>query len=120
MHAADFDRAYVLARGIARRPRSRPRPRLGLARVAVLGPALPLPGILGLPLRWVADGPLASTLLQVLAAHSAGRRGHRAPAARRPVPGVRASRSPSRAGIDEAARLRAALGRPLTDALRAA
>ena len=36
-----------------------------------LGPALPLPAILGLPLRWIADGPLASTLLQVLAAHAA-------------------------------------------------
>ena len=53
----------------------------GLTSVHALDPALPLPGVLGLPLRWIADGPLASTLLQVLAETSPSSPGAR------PLPG---------------------------------
>jgi hypothetical protein len=111
VHAADLDRADVLARTIAHDPDPELARVLGLARVDALSPALPLPGILGLPLRWIADGPLASTLLQVLAAHS--------PTAAGPDPyQAFAVALASRAGIGQATRLEAALGAPLTDALR--
>ena len=88
VHAADLDRADVIARTIAHDPDPELARVLGLSRVDALGPALPLPGILGLPLRWIADGPLASTLLQVLAAHRPAAAGA-ARRRRRPVPGVR-------------------------------
>ena len=72
--------------------------------------------MLGLPLRWVATGPLAGTLLQVLAPGSPSGAGDR------PVPGdpyeAFALALCSRAGIQETARLRAALGGPLSEALR--
>jgi hypothetical protein len=77
---------------------------------ATLGPALPLPALLGLPLRWIADGPLASTLLQVLAANA-----H--PQSSDPYQAFALALC-ARSGIHDATRLRAALGRPLTDALR--
>jgi hypothetical protein len=117
VHVADLDRADVLARTIAHDPDPELARVLGLSRVDALGPALPLPGILGLPLRWVADGPLAGTLLQVLAARPP------APASpARPLPGdpylAFAVALASRAGIHETTRLRAALGTPLTDSLR--
>ncbi len=117
VHAADLDRADVLARTIAHDPDPELARVLGLSRVDVLGPALPLPGILGLPLRWVADGPLAGTLLQVLAARPP------APASpAHPLPGdpyqAFAVALASRAGIHETTRLRAALGTPLTESLR--
>jgi hypothetical protein len=110
VHAADLDRADVLARTIAHDPDPELARVLGLAQVDALGPAMPLPEILGLPLRWIADGPLASTLLQVLAAHS--------PTAAGPDPyQAFAVALASRAGIGQATRLEAALGAPLTDAL---
>jgi hypothetical protein len=117
VHTADLDRADVLARTIAHDPDPELARVLGLSRVDAIGPALPLPGILGLPLRWVADGPLAGTLLQVLAARPP------APASpARPLPGdpyhAFAVALASRAGIHETTRLRAALGTPLTDSLR--
>jgi hypothetical protein len=117
VHAADLDRADVLARTIAHDPDPELARVLGLSRADALGPALPLPGILGLPLRWVADGPLAGTLLQVLAARTP------APASpARPLPGdpyhAFAVALASRGGIQETTRLRAALGTPLTDSLR--
>ena len=62
VHLTFADRAYALARSILHAPD------LSLASVDTLHPGLPVPGLLGLPLRWVADGALASTLLQVLAA----------------------------------------------------
>jgi hypothetical protein len=112
VHAADLDRADVYARTIAHDPDPELARVLGVARVDALGPALPLPGVLGLPLRWIADGPLASTLLQVLAAHS--------PTAAGPDPyQAFADALASRAGIQDATRLRAALGGPLAEALRA-
>ena len=117
VHAADLDRADVLARTIALDPDPELARVLGLSLADALGPALPLPGILGLPLRWVADGPLAGTLLQVLAARPP------TPASpARPLPGdpyyAFAVALASRAGIHETTRLVAALGTPLTDSLR--
>ena len=112
VHAADLDRADVYARTIAHDPDPELARVLGVARVDALGPALPLPGVLGLPLRWIADGPLASTLLQVLAAHS--------PTAASPDPyQAFADALTSRAGIQDATQLRAALGGSLAEALRA-
>jgi hypothetical protein len=116
LHATSLDGAHALARSIPRAASLGLAGVFGLASVRTLDPALPVPGVLGLPLRWVADGPLASTLLQVLAANppsgaSAG-----------PLPGdphlAFALALSSRAGIDETTRLKAALGGPLTDALR--
>jgi hypothetical protein len=98
VHASDLDRAYGLARSI-------PRP--------ADDPALPLSGVLGLPPRWIADGPLASSLLQVLAAN---------PPSSASAPGdpylAFALALSSGAGIHDTTQLRGALGNPLTDALR--
>ena len=109
-HVGGHDRAHALARSILHAPD------LTLASVDTLHPGLPVPGVLGLPLRWVADGPLASTLLQVLAADSPSGAGNR------PLPAdphlAFALALSSRAGINETTRLTADLGRPLTDALR--
>jgi hypothetical protein len=124
-HAADLDRAHVLAGGILHDPDLGLAAVFGLGSVGGLEPALPLPGFLGLPLRWVANGPLASTLLQALSANS--------PTADSPTadsPAAASAGPPgdpyrafalalsSRAGIDETTQLRAALGSPLTDRLR--
>jgi len=115
-HAAGLDRAHVLAGGILHDPDLGLAAVFGLASVGGLEPALPLPGFLGLPLRWVANGPLASTLLQVLSADSP------TAASAGPPPGdpylAFALALSSRAGIDETTQLRAALGSPLTDRLR--
>ena len=111
-HATSLDRAYDLACGIPRAADLDLASIFGLASFHTLDPALAVPGILGLPLRWVADGPLASTLLQVLAATSSSD----------PLPSdpylAFALALSSRAGIHETTRLRAALGSPLTDSLR--
>jgi hypothetical protein len=116
-HVAELDRADVVARGIAGGTDPDLARVLGLAGVPVFDPALPLPGILGLPLRWIGNGPLASALLQVLAANSAA-----AASAARPQPAdpylAFALALLSRAGIQETTQLRATLGRPLTDLLR--
>jgi hypothetical protein len=110
VHATGLDQAHALAGSILHAPD------LTLTSVDTLHPGLPVPGVLGLPLRWVGDGPLASTLLQVLAANSA------ADAGDRPLPGdpflAFALALSSRAGIHESTRLVADLDRPLTDALR--
>jgi hypothetical protein len=117
VHATDLDRADVIARRIACDPDPELARVLGLVGVHALDPALPLPGILGLPLRWVADGPLATTLLQVLAANSPS-----ATSTARPLPTdpylAFALALSSRTQIYETTQLRAALGRPLTDELR--
>jgi hypothetical protein len=116
VHATAFDRSYALARSVRDAPDPVLAAVLGLAGADTLDPALPLPGVLGLPLRWIADGPLASTMLQVLAPSS--------------PPNASASQPPSdpylafalalssRAGIHETTQLTAALGSPLTDVLR--
>lgn len=115
-HEKDLDRAGMLARGAAEGPLPDLARAFGITNVRDLDPALPLPAVLGLSLRWVAEGPLAAVLLRVLA----GTR----------TPDPQAGSLPadlyltfadalcSRAGIDETSRLRASLDRPLPDALR--
>ena len=114
VHVSSLDRARVLARGIPGGADLDLAAVFGLPSVHPLDPALPLPGVLGLPLRWVGGGPLAGTLLPVLAAG--------APAGAGQPPGnpddAFALALCSRAGIKEDARLRAALGGPLGDSLR--
>jgi hypothetical protein len=116
-HATYFESGYSLARSIPDAPDPDLARVFGLGSVPALDPALPLPGILGLPLRWVADGPLASTLLAVLAASQPA-----APGAPRPLPGdpylAFALALSSRAGIDDTTRLTATLGGPLAGVLR--
>jgi NACHT domain len=107
-HVEAFDRLYAVARGIAQTPGLDLAGVFGRDSVPVFDAAFPLPGVLGLPLRWGADAPLARTLLQVLAVHR--------------LPGdpylAFADALASRAGVDETTRLRAALDRPLTEMLR--
>jgi hypothetical protein len=116
VHAASLERAYALARGIPRAADLDLAGVFGLPSVHPLDPALPLPGVLGLPLRWVAGAPLASTLLPVLAA------GPPSGATDRPLPAdpheAFALALCSGAGIQDTMRLRAALGGPLGDAIR--
>ena len=110
VHAIDLDRADLLVRGVVNDAAPELARAFGVTGARTLDPALPLPAVLGLPLRWVADGPLASTLLQVLTETSPS------------VPDdpylAFALALSSRAGIHEATRLRAALGLPVTTALR--
>ena len=115
-HSAELVRACALARGIPSAAELDLAGLFGLASIPALDPGLPLPGILGLPLRWVADGPLASTLLQVLAANPPSRASAQ-PLADDPYLAF-AHELSSRAGIGETTQLRAALGAPLTHALR--
>ncbi len=107
VHDADLDRAYVLARGLLHDPALALPAALHLPSSGGLDPELPLPGVLGLALRWVADGPLAAALLEVLAAGPAGGDPHLA----------FARTLTSRARIGETTMLRAALGHPLTGPL---
>ena len=89
VHAASLHRAHALARGIPRAADLDLAGVFGLPSVHPLDPALPLPGVLGLPLRWVAGEPLAGTLLPGARRGPACRvRGP--PAGSRPVRGVRA------------------------------
>jgi hypothetical protein len=108
LHAAALDGACVRAHGIHQACGPELAAVFGIDSVPGLDPALPLPGVLGLPLRWGAEAPLASPLLQVLAA--------------RPSPGdpylAFAAALSSWAGVDDTTRLTAALGSPLTDVLR--
>ena len=107
VHATGLDRAHVLAHGLLHDPETGLAAVFGIAGTGDLEPALPLPGLLGLPLRWVAEGPLASTLLRVLAGGSVD-----------PNLAFAVALS-SAADVEEGTRLRAALGRPLTDRLGA-
>jgi hypothetical protein len=122
VHTYDLDRAHVLARGTLHDPELGLASVLGLASAGGLEPALPLPAILGLPLRWVADGPLTGTLLQVLAAQSAAPARTSDAASAQSLPAdphlAFALALSSHAGIAPATPLRAALGSPLTDQLR--
>jgi hypothetical protein len=122
VHAADLDHADALARGIP------DEPGLDLARVFGLddedglGPTRPLPGFLGLPLRWVVDGPLAGTVLRVLASVRPDPTAQAAGTSPAPRPDACylafADALLSQAGIEETTTLRADLGGPLTDTLR--
>jgi hypothetical protein len=106
-HAAALDRAYARARGVIDAPGQDLAGVFGLDSVPAFDTAFPVPGVLGLPLRWVADSPLAGTLLQVLAA--------RDPA----DPHLAfADALAARAGVLETTRLGAALGSPLAGVLR--
>ena len=112
VHASDLDRTDLLVRGVVNDLDPDLAGVFGLTGARTLDPALPIPAVLGLSLRWVAEGPLASTLLQVLTQTS-------------PSSVVRgdpylafALALSSRAGIHETTQLRAALGSPLTTALR--
>ena len=113
VHSMELDRAHLLARGMLHAPGAGLAAVFGLASVGGLDPALPLPGLLGLPLRWIGDGPLAGTLLEVLAA---------APGAAAPLPGdiheAFGRALAARAGVSDTSPLRAALGHPLTASLR--
>jgi NACHT domain len=115
VHASEFERTDMLARRIADDSHPDLTRVFGLDNVSTLGPALPLPGVLGLPLRWVADGKLARTLLQVMAEISHPGWGAR------PLPRdlylAFAGALSLQAGIRETTQLRAALAYPLTDAL---
>jgi hypothetical protein len=110
VQVAGLDRADALARSILHAPD------LTLASVDTLHPGLPVPGLLGLPLRWVADGPLASTLLQVLAGGGPAGEGDRWLSSD-PYQAFALALA-SRAGIHETTSLTAQLDRPFTDALR--
>jgi NACHT domain-containing protein len=110
VHASDLDRADLLAHSVVNNPDLDLAGVFGLTGGRTLDPALPLPAVLGLSLRWVADGPLASTLLQVLTQASPSSPGD-------PYLAFALALS-SRAGIHETTQLRAALGSPLTSALR--
>ena len=107
-HASCLDRADLFAHRVVNDPDPGLARVFGLTGARILDPALPLPAVLGLSLRWVADGPLAGILLQVLTQTS--------------LPGdpflAFALALCSRAGIHQATQLRAALGSPLTSALR--
>jgi hypothetical protein len=116
VHAAGLHRAHALALGIPRGADLDLAGVFGLPTVHPLDPALPLPGVLGLPLRWVAGEPLAGTLLQVLAAGPPAGVRDRPPAAD-PYEAFALALC-SRAGIGDAARLRADLGGSLSESLR--
>jgi hypothetical protein len=108
-HTADLERAHVQARGLLHAPELGVAAVLGLPSLGGLEPALPLPAVLGLPLRWVADGPLAAVLLRVLAA---------SPAAASDLYPAFAAALGSAAGVSDTAPQRAELGEPLAARLR--
>ena len=116
VHAIELARAYAMARGIPDASAADLARVFGLAGPPALDPALPLPGVLGLPLRWTAESALAGIMLEVLAASPAAADG-----AARSLPAdpyrAFARALSSRAGIDEGTQLTAALGSPLSDAL---
>ena len=118
MHAIELARAYTLARDIPGATAAAVACGFGLAATPVLDPALPLPGLLGLPLRWAARGTLASTMLDVLAANPAAVAAESTARSLPADPGQAfALGLASRARIDETSQLKADLGGPLSDAL---
>ncbi len=107
VHATELARTYALARGIPDASASGLASAFGLAGIPALDPALPLPGILGLPLRCIAASPLASTMLDVLAASPVARQPASppaSPAAGRPPARPRAARQPGRGPARQPAR----------------
>ena len=118
VHAIELARAYAMARGIPDASAADLARVFGLAGPSAPDQALPLPGVLGLPLRWTAEGTLAGTTLEVLAEATPATQ----PAgADRPLTAdtyqAFARLLASRAGIDEATQLKAALASPLGDVL---
>jgi hypothetical protein len=110
VHASDLDGAELLARRVVNELDPDLARAFDLTGSRTLDPGLPIPAVLGLSMRWVADGPLASTLLQVLNEYSPASPGD-------PYLAFALALS-SRAGMHETTRLKAALGSPLTSALR--
>lgn len=108
LHADALDGAYARVRDVHQACGPDLAGVFGPDGAPALDPTLPLPDVLGLPLRWGAEGPLVRPLLQVLTAQ--------------PSPGdpylAFAGALSSPAGIDDATRLTAALGGPLTGVLR--
>jgi hypothetical protein len=119
LHSAALDPAYARALGIAHSPDFGVTAALRLSGVDDLDRGVSLPGIAGLPLRWVADGPLAGPVLGVLPASSAVSGDIAGPRPGDPHQAFAAALM-SQAGIDDTTRLRAALGNCLADELRAA
>ena len=119
VHAVELARAYALARDIPDASAAATAWGFGLAGTPAPDPALPLPGVLGLPLRWAARGTLASTMLDVLAASPASAAAG-GPARSQPADAGQAFALglAARARIDETTQLKAALGSPLSDVLR--
>lgn len=115
-HAAGLDDVHAAARDLPRAAGLDLAGVFGLADAPALDPALPLPGVLGLPLRWVATGPLASTLLKVLA-ESLPANVIDPPHLGDPHQAFALALC-SQAGITETTPLGADLGRPLSDTLR--
>lgn len=93
----------------------------GRTSIGSLDPALPLPGLLGLPLHWVAAGPLGGTLLRVLEERASAAPDASDPDAR---PGAGAlyrafaDALASRAGIPETGQVKAALSYSLAEQIR--
>jgi hypothetical protein len=117
-HAVELARAYALARGIPDASAAALARVFGLSGSPAFDPALPLPGVLGLPLRWTAEGTLASTMLDVLAASpaaAADQGAGRSPAVD-PCQAFALGLS-SRARADETTQLKATLGSSLSDVL---
>jgi hypothetical protein len=117
VHAVALARAYALARGLPDASAVDLARDFGLDGTPVFDPALPLPGVLGLPLRWAARGTLASTMLDVLAAAPAEAGGQARSLPADPSQAFALGLA-SRARIDETTQLKAALGSPLSDVLR--
>jgi hypothetical protein len=123
-HATELARAAAMARDIPDAAADSLARVFGLAGPPALDTALPLPGVLGLPLRWIARGALAAAMLEVLtASQPASQPASHAAGATRALPAdphqTFARALASRAGIDDMTMpLRAALGRPLTGVLR--
>jgi hypothetical protein len=120
-HGVELARAYAMARDIPGASAADLARVFGLPGTPALDIALPLPAVLGLPLRWTAQGALAGTMLEVLAVSQPASQAAGA-GSERPLPGdpqhAFARALASRSGIDDTTPLRAALGGPLTGVLR--
>jgi energy-coupling factor transporter ATP-binding protein EcfA2 len=126
-HAVELARAYSTARAIPDTSAPALARVFGLAGRPAFDPVLPLPGVLGLPLRWTAEGALASTMVDVLAASPSPSPAATAAAAADQGAGRPLLADPgqafvltlsSRARIDETTQLKANLGSSLSDVLR--
>lgn len=120
VHGKDLERAELLTRSIANDYEHDLARVFGLTGVRIFDPALPIPGVLGLSVRWIANGRLARTLLEVLAeiSHSAQGTSQGTPSLPGDLYRAFALALSSQAGIRGTTQVKAALGYPVTDALR--
>jgi hypothetical protein len=102
-HGSGFGQAFDLARGLPRSAELDLAGVLGLPAGTGLDPAVPLPRVLSLPLRWVGNGPLADAVLRVLAATPATGAGREPGNAREAFAAALAAG----AGVEASTRLRA-------------